>query len=332
MGGRVAESTTVVVLILVACVLAATVAPAAVAGSVDGGAAAIDGGAAAIDADPSTTDAVDREAIGPGIQSSTGTVEVVVRFGDSARFEQQTVGEGRISTADLKTNANISQAEFKRFANGNGAITVERSFWVANAMLVTVDTDRVPIDRILHVRGVERVHQNFEVELDSATSTAGAGASSPMAPSLASPTPTAQTVSTASTDTTYGVEMVRAPEVWNTFETRGAGATVAVLDTGIDPDHPDLNVSGWAEIDENGDVNQSSTTPYDLNGHGTHVAGTVAGGNASGTAIGVAPEATLHGIKVFPGDERSAKFSRIIGGIEASLDPAGSASRQMWST
>ncbi|TKX77065.1 peptidase S8/S53 subtilisin kexin sedolisin, partial [Halorubrum sp. SD626R] len=147
-------------------------------------------------------------------------------------------------------------------------------------------------------------------------SSAGSGGTGPTAGSLDSPTPTAQTVSTASVDATYGVEMVRAPEVWAEFDTRGGGATVAVLDTGVDPDHPDLTVTGWAEIDENGDVNQTSDTPYDLNGHGTHVAGSVAGGNASGTAIGVAPNATVHAIKVFPGDERSTTFTRILGGME----------------
>jgi len=52
-------------------------------------------------------------------------------------------------------------------------VTVERSFWLANAMLVTVDTDRVPVDRLLDVRGVERVHENFEVELDSAATAGG---------------------------------------------------------------------------------------------------------------------------------------------------------------
>jgi len=57
-------------------------------------------------------------------------------------------------------------------------------------------------------------------------------------------------------------------------------------------------------------------------GHGTHVAGTVAGGNASGTAIGVAPNASLHGIKVFDDDGTNATFVRVVAGMEhATQDP-----------
>ena len=324
------------VLFVVACVLAAAVAPAAVAGGL--GEPAVDRPATGVDASsppaapspstvsatavpsetPTSLGAASSDAVGPGLRSANGTVELVVRFGDDAGTGVRPAGDGsRIGTDELKTNAATAQDEFERFAERKPGVTVDRRFWLANAMLVTVDTESVAVERLVEVRGVERVHENFRIELDSAVAeTAAVG--DPGAPAG----PTAGAVSAAATErnATYGVDMVRAPEVWDEYGTRGSGATVAVLDTGVDPDHPDLTVSGWAEIDENGEVVRDGGGPYDRNGHGTHVAGTVAGGNASGTAIGVAPEATLHAIKVFPGDERTTTFTRVIGGMEAALN------------
>jgi hypothetical protein len=92
----------------------------------------------------------------------------------------------------------------------------------------------------------------------------------------------------------WGLKAINALATWGAHNVRGAGVTVAVLDTGVDATHPDLagKISGWAEFDEFGHPVPDST-PHDGDKHGTHVAGTIAGGNASGQWIGVAPEAKL---------------------------------------
>ncbi len=90
----------------------------------------------------------------------------------------------------------------------------------------------------------------------------------------------------------------------------GAGVKVAVIDTGIDYLHPDLehNYRGGYDF-----VNDDSL-PMDDNGHGTHVAGTIAAEDNGFGVVGVAPEAELYGVKVL-NDEGSGWNSDVIAGI-----------------
>ena len=83
---------------------------------------------------------------------------------------------------------------------------------------------------------------------------------------------------------------IDAPEAWLT--SRGEGVIVAVVDTGVQPDHPDLAVlRGYDFVD-------GGTTPPDRLGHGTHVAGTIAAlENATGV-VGVAPQAEILPVRV----------------------------------
>src|SRR4051812_21353862 len=114
---------------------------------------------------------------------------------------------------------------------------------------------------------------------------------------------------TASLD--VSVLQIGAPAAWQAgFD--GTGMTVAVLDTGIDPTHPDF-AGRIAEM-----KNFSTTADaVDHNGHGTHVASTIAGtGAASGGKYkGVAPGARLLVGKVL-GDDGSGADSGIIAGME----------------
>ena len=89
----------------------------------------------------------------------------------------------------------------------------------------------------------------------------------------------------------------------------------AVIDTGIDATHLDLDggkVLAWKDY-----VN-GRTTPYDDNGHGSHVSGTIAGdgdGRADHLYHGVAPAAGLIGLKVL-NSAGSGSFSNVIAALE----------------
>ncbi|QYJ08512.1 S8 family serine peptidase [Qipengyuania flava] len=97
-----------------------------------------------------------------------------------------------------------------------------------------------------------------------------------------------------------------------------ASGRALVIDSGVDLDHPDLNVNAGLSVNFTRDKSAD-----DLNGHGTHVAGTIAAikGNGIGV-VGVAPGTEVIGIKVL--DRRgSGSTSGVIAGIEYAADIAG---------
>lgn len=114
-------------------------------------------------------------------------------------------------------------------------------------------------------------------------------------------------------DLQWGHDAVDAPEAWNAGG-RGAGARVAVLDTGFDLTHPDLapNINFALSKDFTGEGLQY--TLADPFSHGTHTAGTVAAADNGFGTIGVAPEAELVLLKVL-GDAGSGSFDDVIAGI-----------------
>ncbi|MFW3146368.1 MAG: S8 family peptidase [Thermoplasmatota archaeon] len=93
----------------------------------------------------------------------------------------------------------------------------------------------------------------------------------------------------------WGVNKIDADLVWGSYD--GTGINIAVLDTGIDKDHPDLDVMGGRNFVPTGrkvDVNKWD----DDNGHGTHVAGTIAALHNDIGVKGVAPDVNLYAYKV----------------------------------
>lgn len=111
-------------------------------------------------------------------------------------------------------------------------------------------------------------------------------------------------------DSAWGVNKIGSRTIHN-LGNRGVGVKVCVIDTGIDYNHPDLAanyIGGYDFVNNDND-------PFDDNGHGTHVAGTIgAVGNGVGV-IGVAPSVQLLGYKVL-GSNGSGSFSAVISAVE----------------
>jgi len=121
----------------------------------------------------------------------------------------------------------------------------------------------------------------------------------------------------------WGVDRIDAERVWSARYggTRGAGVDVAILDTGIDADHPDLVIAGGVNCAGN-ILTDGSTKPANWNdkeGHGTHCAGVVAARDNGIGVVGVAPEVRLWAVKVLA-DDRSGYISDVIQGIEWCVD------------
>ena len=93
-------------------------------------------------------------------------------------------------------------------------------------------------------------------------------------------------------------------------------ADIAILDTGIDLDHPDLNVVASADCTAASSASSCvSGLGEDDNGHGTHVAGTAAAIDNGIGVVGVAPGARLHAVKVLSATG-VGMLSSVIAGID----------------
>jgi subtilisin len=106
-----------------------------------------------------------------------------------------------------------------------------------------------------------------------------------------------------------GVRRIRAASAAQAHQ--ASTAAVAVIDTGIDLAHPDLNaVSG-----KNCTTSRKTALASDDNGHGTHVAGTIGAENDGGGVVGVAPGTRLYAVKVLNASGQGT-WSQVVCGID----------------
>jgi subtilisin/minor extracellular protease Epr len=111
--------------------------------------------------------------------------------------------------------------------------------------------------------------------------------------------------------TPWGIEKIGTLPVQATGR-NGSGINIAILDTGIDTDHPDLSyVFGF----DFSDLLMDDADPEDFSGHGTHVAGIIAAQNNDIGVFGIAPSANLYILKVFT-DDGEGQYSSAVEAIE----------------
>lgn len=134
----------------------------------------------------------------------------------------------------------------------------------------------------------------------------------------------------------WNLNSINAPEAWAQGY-KGSGVVVAVVDTGVDINHPDLMSQLWVNADEvagngidddhNGYIDDISgwdfaggdNNPDDQNGHGTHVAGSIAADDNGFGATGVAPNAKIMPVRVL-GSNGSGTAAAVAAGIRYAAD------------
>lgn len=125
----------------------------------------------------------------------------------------------------------------------------------------------------------------------------------------------------------YGLKKIECEDAWK--ESEGDDIIVAVLDTGVDYNHPDIKDNMW--VDVNGhfgvDFSDNDNDPMDYHGHGTHVAGTIAAvrNNAIGI-VGVAPKVKIMALKIFP----KANNSVIVQALKYAVDNGARVLNNSW--
>ena len=117
----------------------------------------------------------------------------------------------------------------------------------------------------------------------------------------------------AELESSWGVKRISAGDVHAT--NKGSGVKVAVIDSGIYYLNDDLAANyagGWDFVNNDPD-------PLDDNGHGTHVAGTIAAGDNGYGVVGVAPEVDLYALKIL-GPNGSGSWSSVIAALQWVVD------------
>ena len=189
----------------------------------------------------------------------------------------------------LKRQAEESQADLLKYLDEleiNGLVEEIRPLWIVNS--ISCYAEESLMDKILQRDDVMAVYQVEEFSL-------------PEDENLAIPAERGD-----GREIAENIVKVNADKVWELGYT-GEDVLVALIDTGVNLNHADLQGRLWdggAEYPNHGyDFYSHDNDPSDTHGHGTHVAGTIVGSGASGTQTGVAPGAKIMVLKVFHGED-----------------------------
>ncbi len=225
-------------------------------------------------------------------------------------------GDRQLQVIDrLKTTAKETQSELLSFLQAQrstGRVQEVHSFWIYNGLAVTADADTVlTLAARPDVRTIRE--DGWRGWLEPST----IGESQPQLDR---------------NEVEWNIVQVRAELAWDALGLDGTGVTVAIMDTGVDWQHPALleqyrgyKPGGLAIHHGNWQctTDEGYLYPGDGHGHGTHVAGIAVGKRLDGSsAIGVAPAARWIAVKML-NDAGYAYDSWIHAAFEWLLAPAG---------
>jgi bacillopeptidase F len=239
--------------------------------------------------------------LGAGVQQALlqgeEEVAVIVRFAGDLDL-RGVQGQGRAGgpatgqmIRALRRQADESQWQARQLLQAGGVTRVVE-LWSINALATTARAELL--------RALASLPEVESITLDA---------------TLSAPAP--QTAATALPE--WNLDAVAAPTLWELGLT-GSGRVIATMDTGIDAQHNDLALRWRGGANSWFDPNGEHPAPYDASGHGTQVLSLAVGGEAGGSAIGVAPAAQWIAVKIF-NDAGVATLSGIHQGFQWLLDP-----------
>ncbi|MBD1379941.1 S8 family peptidase [Metabacillus arenae] len=241
------------------------------------------------------------------LKDQVNSVEVAKKAAEKAKQKKalslQTELEKRSAIVSaLRSKAAETQANLKVFLEKqqkDGKVEDIQSFYIVNGMAVTAG--KTIMEQIAAFPEVEKVLPNETRELHAGVENVKVDVKS---------TANKAMKTKASTNSIeWNIDRVGAPSVWE-MGIDGTGTVVASIDTGVQWDHPALKEkyrgyhSGNPEQLNHEfnwfDATVGEAAPYDDNGHGTHVTGTMVGSEPDGSnQIGVAPGAKWIAVKAF---------------------------------
>jgi subtilisin family serine protease len=229
------------------------------------------------------------------LNKDDASIRVIAKFRDRDRGKM--ASQTGIQSQKIATSL-VSQRQFIREMGlmKKGKIQRITSLWINNSIILEAN---VSLIRELFDRDdIELLSHDKEFRLEETV------------PYLGEDDPDPQ-------GTTYGLSLIRAPRVWSELGITGKEVKVGVLDTGY-AKHRDLKGKVIAARDFIS--GKKDNRPNDGQGHGTHVLGTIGGGDKSGKAIGVAPNVRFIVAKIFS-DKGASNISSILRAMQWVADP-----------
>lgn len=214
--------------------------------------------------------------------------------GFNVRKRQQQLLRNKI-VSGLKENARLPRQALATLLHKYGVKADLKSLWSINAVALKLPAHLV--DEVAALPGIDRISVDMQLTMN------------------------ASSTETVTAEPLWNLNNVNTDYLWQ-LGYAGEGVVVAIMDSGVDLNHPDL-VDRWRGGNNSWfDPYAQNDLPVDFNGHGTQALSLILGGDASGYQIGMAPHAQWIAARLFD-DTDQASLSAIHEAFQWLLDPDG---------